>query len=210
MHRAPLEQWWSKATQEKPVQPRKVAALWADLADKENCSEKQRVTRTVIFGGLRNTEMAEAVHRCAKESSMVCAVTYSLPKEELDQHGLAQDGCKMDASAVLFTSVKSAHVAVAKLHQKEIQGGIVWARQLGGEGAKTQKWKLIIRNLPFKAKLNEIKGMFSAAGFVWDVFFLHNSEKGYLRFLLLSNSHVNRMLKMPVKSSMGKCLAKDP
>ncbi|PPS05935.1 hypothetical protein GOBAR_AA14702 [Gossypium barbadense] len=150
---------WSSG--EKPVQPRKVAALWADLADKENCSEKQRVTRTVIFGGLRNTEMAEAVHRCAKESSMVCAVTYSLPKEELDQHGLAQDGCKMDASAVLFTSVKSAHVAVAKLHQKEIQGGIVWARQLGGE-----------------AKLNEIKGMFSAAGFVWDVFFLRNSEKG--------------------------------
>ncbi|PPD99116.1 hypothetical protein GOBAR_DD03845 [Gossypium barbadense] len=127
---------------EKPVQPRKVAALCADLADKENCSEKQRVTRTVIFGGLRNTEMAEAVHRCAKESGMVCAVTYPLPKEELDQHGLAQDGCKMDASVVLFTSVKLAHVA----------------------GAKTQKWKLIIRNLPFKAKLNEIKDMFSVAG----------------------------------------------
>ncbi|KAG4209413.1 hypothetical protein ERO13_A03G197200v2 [Gossypium hirsutum] len=178
---------------EKPVQPRKVAALWADLADKENCSEKQRVTRTVIFGGLRNTEMAEAVHRCAKESSMVCAVTYSLPKEELDQHGLAQDGCKMDASAVLFTSVKSAHVAVAKLHQKEIQGGIVWARQLGGEGAKTQKWKLIIRNLPFKAKLNEIKGMFSAAGFVWDVFFLHNSEKGYLLF---NQNHLKLLSKV--------------
>ncbi|TYH85515.1 hypothetical protein ES332_D02G272200v1 [Gossypium tomentosum] len=158
---------------EKPVQPRKVAALCADLADKENCSEKQRVTRTVIFGGLRNTEMAEAVHRCAKESGMVCAVTYPLPKEELDQHGLAQDGCKMDASVVLFTSVKLAHVA----------GGIVWARQLGGEGAKTQKWKLIIRNLPFKAKLNEIKDMFSVAGFVWDVFFPHNSEKGYLLFI---------------------------
>ncbi|XVE93693.1 hypothetical protein REPUB_Repub01dG0216100 [Reevesia pubescens] len=104
MHRAPLEQRCSKATQgdttkrkndndgltstveehEKPVQPRKAATLCADLADKENCSEKQR---TVIFGGLCIAEMAEDVHRRAKESGTVCAVTYPLPKEELEQHG---------------------------------------------------------------------------------------------------------------------------
>ncbi|KAK2634833.1 hypothetical protein Ddye_029625 [Dipteronia dyeriana] len=82
----------------------------------------------------------------------------------------------MDASAVLYASVKSACASVAKLHQKIVKGEIVWARQLSGQGSKTQMWKLIVRNIPFKAKANDIKELFSSVGFVWNVFIPMNPD----------------------------------
>ncbi|KAJ0048767.1 hypothetical protein Pint_16534 [Pistacia integerrima] len=72
---------------DKTVKPRKVAKLSIDLANKENCSEKQRVARTVIFGGILNTDMVEVVHRLARSVDVVCSITYPLPKEELEQNG---------------------------------------------------------------------------------------------------------------------------
>ncbi|XP_073149549.1 uncharacterized protein [Henckelia pumila] len=146
--------------------------------DEGHNSEKQRVAKTVIFGGLLDINMADEVHQRARDFGTVLSFIYPLPAEELDQHGLAQEGCRKNASSVLFTSVKSACACVAALHQKEILGRSVWARQLGGEGSKTQKWKLIVRNLPFKATQTEVKDMFAAEGFVWDVFVPQNSETG--------------------------------
>lgn len=55
----------------------------------------------------------------------------------------------MNASSVLYTSVKSARECVAALHQKLIQGRSVWARQLGGE----VEIHFVLRILPFYANV---------------------------------------------------------
>ncbi|KAI3809801.1 hypothetical protein L1987_19401 [Smallanthus sonchifolius] len=173
-------------------------------------SEKQRVARTVVIGGLLNEDMAEAVHSHARECGSVSSITYPLPKEEITHHGLLQDGCRLGASSIVYASVKSARACVAKLHQKNLSGGTVWARQLGGEGSKVQKWKLIIRNLPFTANVNEIKDMFSAAGLVWDVFIPKKPDSGLSKGFAFVKFTCKQDAENAIQKFNGKSFGKRP
>jgi hypothetical protein len=60
---------------------------------------------------------------------------------------------------------------------------MIWARQLGGcEGAKPKSWRVIIRNLSFKATDDDIRKACSVAGFVWDLTVprdFHHKVKGF-------------------------------
>lgn len=54
-----------------------------------------RVARTVIFGGLINSDMAEEVHCQAREIGTVCSINYPLSRKDLEQHG----NCGFDLSS---------------------------------------------------------------------------------------------------------------
>eukprot|EP00250_Pteridium_aquilinum_P011016 c19783_g1_i1 orf=133-3339(+) len=172
-------------------------------------SEKQRVARTVILGGLVSPEMREAVIECAKKIGPVESIQSSLSAQELKGRGLEKDGCKVGAAAILYTSVKTASQAVAELHQKTIGDGIVWARQLGGEGSKPRKWRIIIRNLPFNVTEEKIRELFASSGFVWEAK-VPRKEDGQARGFAFASFTSKGNAEKAIRTMNGKTVQKRP
>ncbi|KAL2612899.1 hypothetical protein R1flu_024591 [Riccia fluitans] len=170
-------------------------------------SEKQRPARTVVIGNLLNTEMLEAVLAVAKTVGPVESVQRTMSEHELHSRGLAKDGCKPRAAAIVFLSVKVAMQAVAALHTKSFGGSAVWARQLGGEGSKLKKWRLIVRNLPFQVTETEVRDLFSSIGFLWEVSVPRKPDgmsKGFAFVGYTTKSDAEKAIKAVNGTKVGK------
>ncbi|KAG6540867.1 hypothetical protein Mapa_017741 [Marchantia paleacea] len=170
-------------------------------------SAKQRPARTVVVGGLLNTEMFEAVLAVAKTVGPVESVQRTFSEIELHSRGLAKDGCKPRAAAIVFLSVKAANQAVAALHTKSVGGGVVWARQLGGEGSKLKSLRLIVRNLPFQITESQLREIFTPVGFLWEVTIPRKPDgmcKGFAFVGFINRSDAEKAIKAVNGKSIGK------
>jgi len=143
--------------------------------------EKHSLVRTVAYGGLYSESINAAITEIeSKSGETIEGIINPAPTEVVHKHKLSQDGCTGDVIFVRYKTTKDAMAAVAALHGQPIGGGkkkgaaaagnvSLWARQVSGEGLHLKRWRVVIRNLSFKATEQDLRSAFAPAGFVWEV-----------------------------------------
>ena len=152
---------------------------------RKNRDNKRQRACTVIVARISppTKESVKKVTTAAKKVGDIKNIQGPLSPSEIaeEQISLSQiEGRKVSGEIsadgivlVEFGGVAQAFAAVKELHCKSVQGlsKPLWARQLGGEGAKIKYWRIIVRNLPFKVDAKQLKKHASLNNelFVWDV-----------------------------------------
>ena len=171
----------------------------------------EKAARTVAIGGLKLAGEPDGIDPtaaidAARAIGDVEDVVSPAPVPVVASAKLRNDGCRRGVALVTYARASDARRAVAELHRampgvgkrkaqkmkgalKAGAGGAVdegvemlWARALGGEGARPKSWRVIVRNVSFKAAEAEIRAAMSAAGFVWELTIpkdFHGKPKGF-------------------------------
>eukprot|EP00793_Prasinoderma_coloniale_P004027 PRCOL_00006869-RA len=137
--------------------------------------------RTVVLGARTRgalTELAGRVRALAgcERKRVAC------PADErvLSAHAVAENAPREleHFATATFESVTAARAAVEAVHEPPVHR---WARQLGGEGAKARRWRVIVRNLAWAAREADVAIALSEGGFVWDVVIPTDAASGRRR-----------------------------
>lgn len=189
--------------------------------DPAESKAKHALVRTVAVGGLSPATMDAAI-ASARAHGTVELVTSPAPADLVRKYKLEQDGCFGDVVLVQYSSTKDAMAAIAALHGKEVKPGLpqgkkakrkaqqgavrVWARQVSGEGLHLKRWRLVVRNLSFKATEADIRAAFAPAGFIWEVTLPLSAEgkpRGFAFVGFICRSHAERAIKLVNGTAVG-------
>jgi nucleolar protein 4 len=187
-------------------------------------SEKHALVRSVALGGL-TPQTLEAAVALARGTGAVQAVANPAPQPIVERYKLAQDGCTGEVVMLTYASARDACAAVAELHGQQVAGGrkgrgggtaagtTLWARQVSGEGLHLKRWRVVVRNLPFKATEADIRAAFFPAGFIWELTLPRGADgqpRGFAFVGYTCRAHAERAIKLVNGTSVaGRPVAVD-
>jgi len=192
-------------------------------AKKERSDGKHALVRTVALGGLTPTTVDAAI-ALGKEKGTVEAVLNPAPAEVVGKYKFEQDGCFGEVVLLQYSNTKEAMAAIASLHghkligttlsrKKQAASLLLWARQVSGEGLHLKRWRVVVRNLPFKATEDSIRAAFAPAGFIWEVTIPRNAEgesRGFAFVGFICRAHAERAIQLVNGTSVdGRPVAVD-
>ncbi|KAL0051511.1 hypothetical protein WJX82_008930 [Trebouxia sp. C0006] len=174
---------------ETAPKPPKLSARASKKARKQKegskpaANPKQQLVRTVALGNLQPDAKAQAI-ALAQAAGKVESVADPPSDLDISHARLKQDGCTGEVVFIVYDSVK-----------------------VSGEGLHLKKWRLIIRNLSFQVKQEDLKAALEAGGsFVWDLSLPKSSEgslKGFGFATFMTRGHA----ESAIKTTNGKVVA---
>ena len=163
---------------EEPVIPAVSLPAAADVHRNSShlaATDKAELCKAMAIGNIPKGRLPEIL-KIARDAGAVTRVDAEIPVHVSAFAKLRQDGCDGHSVMVHYETGKAAFLAVWALHRKVFptgirgkEGGVVWARQVNGEGAQVKKWRVILRNLPFGVTEEELAQLLGKIGFVWSV-----------------------------------------